>query len=84
MARTAPKKAESKPLSSSSSSEEKKTKRLLSDTKLDGVPADEDGDDTKPLMIAKKKVKLGMVKARSISSLLGLANNGIAVSESSK
>ncbi|KAH8485556.1 hypothetical protein H0E87_027114 [Populus deltoides] len=84
MARTAPKKAESKPLSSSSSSEEKKTKRLLSDTKLDGVPADEDGDDTKPLMIAKKKVKLGMVKARSINSLLGLANNGIAVSESSK
>jgi hypothetical protein len=85
MARTAPKKAESKPLSSSSLSlEEKETKRVSSDhIKLDGDP-NEDGDHKKPLMIAKKKVKLGMVKARSISSLLGLANNGIAVSESSK
>ena len=84
MARTAPRKAESKPSSSSSSLEEKETKRSLSDAKLDGVPADEDGDETKPLMIAKKKVKLGVVKARSISSLLGLADNGITVSESSK
>ncbi|XP_061963423.1 uncharacterized protein LOC133688056 isoform X2 [Populus nigra] len=85
MARTAPKKAESKPLSSSSLSlEEKETKRVSSDhTKLDGNP-NEDGDHKKPLMIAKKKVKLGMVKARSISSLLGQANYGIAVSEDSK
>ncbi|KAJ6749828.1 hypothetical protein OIU85_000458 [Salix viminalis] len=84
MARTAPRKAESKPSSSSSSLEEKETKRSLSDAKLDGVPADKNGDETKPLMIAKKKVKLGVVKARSISSLLGLADNGITVSESSK
>ncbi|KAG6770244.1 hypothetical protein POTOM_025920 [Populus tomentosa] len=85
MARTAPKKAESKPLSSSSLSlEEKETKRVSSDhTRLDGDP-NEDGDHKKPLMIAKKKVKLGMVKARSISSLLGQANYGIAVSEDSK
>eukprot|EP00258_Populus_trichocarpa_P042743 XP_024458762.1 uncharacterized protein LOC7479522 isoform X1 [Populus trichocarpa] len=85
MARTAPKKAESKPLSSSSLSlEEKETKRVSSDhIKLDGDP-NEDGDHKKPLMIAKKKVKLGMVKARSISSLLGQPNYGIAVSEDSK
>ncbi|KAL3586509.1 hypothetical protein D5086_013376 [Populus alba] len=85
MARTAPKKAESKPLSSSSLSlEEKETKRVSPDhTRLDGDP-NEDGDHKKPLMIAKKKVKLGMVKARSISSLLGQANYGIAVSEDSK
>lgn len=85
MARTAPKKAESKPLSSSSLSlEEKETKRVSSDhTRLDGDP-NEDGDHKKPLVIAKKKVKLGMVKARSISSLLGQANYGIAVSEDSK
>jgi len=85
MARTAPKKAESKPLSSSSLSlEEKETKRVSSDhIKLDGDP-NEDGDHKKSLMIAKKKVKLGMVKARSISSLLGQPNYGIAVSEDSK
>ncbi|KAB5552857.1 hypothetical protein DKX38_010168 [Salix brachista] len=85
MARTAPKRADSKPLSSSSLSlEERETKRASSDqSKLDGDPNDEDGDDEKPLMIAKKK--LGTVKARSISSLLGQANYGIAVlSEDSK
>ncbi|KAJ6382304.1 hypothetical protein OIU77_030871 [Salix suchowensis] len=85
MARTAPKRAASKPLSSSSLSlEERETKRASSDqSKLDGDANDEDGDDEKPLMIAKKK--LGTVKARSISSLLGQANYGIAVlSEDSK
>ncbi|KAJ6743071.1 hypothetical protein OIU85_017087 [Salix viminalis] len=85
MARTAPKRADSKPLSSSSLSlEERETKRASSDqSKLDGDPNDDDGDDEKPLMIAKKK--LGTVKARSISSLLGQANYGIAVlSEDSK
>ncbi|CAK7342322.1 unnamed protein product [Dovyalis caffra] len=88
MARTAPKKAaEPKPLSSSSLSLEEKERKLLSpdDTKLDGHDPDEDEDDKqKPLMIAKKKVKLGIVKARSISSLLGQPKNGIAVSEDSK
>ncbi|KAF9680719.1 hypothetical protein SADUNF_Sadunf06G0150800 [Salix dunnii] len=71
MARTAPKMAGSKPLSSSSLSfEERETKSVSSNqSKLDGDPNDEDGADRKPLMIAKKK--LGTVKARSISSLLG-------------
>lgn len=32
---------------------------------------DEEEDDEKPLMRSKKRMKLGMVKARSISSLLG-------------
>ncbi|KAL4354914.1 hypothetical protein GQ457_06G010870 [Hibiscus cannabinus] len=38
----------------------------------------ESGDKGKPLMIAKKRVKLGMVKARSMSSLLGQDDNAIA------
>ncbi|TXG57978.1 hypothetical protein EZV62_015807 [Acer yangbiense] len=47
---------------------------------------DEDDDDEKPLMIgstaaAKKRTKLGMVKARSMSSLLGQTNNEITVSD---
>ncbi|KAL5808457.1 hypothetical protein ACOSQ3_029148 [Xanthoceras sorbifolium] len=43
----------------------------------------EDEDDEKPLMItaAKKRMKLGMVKARSISSLLGQTNKEITVSD---
>ncbi|GMI63319.1 hypothetical protein HRI_000001200 [Hibiscus trionum] len=39
------------------------------------------GEDGKPLMIAQKRVKLGMVKARSISSLLGQDDNAIAVAD---
>ncbi|XVF75926.1 hypothetical protein PTKIN_Ptkin13bG0226100 [Pterospermum kingtungense] len=35
-------------------------------------------EDQKPLMMTKKRVKLGMVKARSISSLLGQNDNAIA------
>ncbi|KAK8563307.1 hypothetical protein V6N13_007729 [Hibiscus sabdariffa] len=38
----------------------------------------ESGEKGKPLMIAKKRVKLGMVKARSISSLLGQDDNASA------
>ena len=36
---------------------------------------DHDNEKKKPLMIAKKRMKLGMVKARSISSLLGQTNS---------
>ncbi|KAK0585285.1 hypothetical protein LWI29_026246 [Acer saccharum] len=47
---------------------------------------DDEDDDEKPLMIgssaaAKKRTKLGMVKARSMSSLLGQTNNEITVSD---
>ena len=38
-------------------------------------------EDQKPLMMTKKRVKLGMVKARSISSLLGQNDNAIAVAD---
>lgn len=74
----------SKPLLSSPSVFEKETKRVgaVSDTsKLVGEQDHGDGDAKQPLMIPKKKMKIGMVKARSISSLLGQANNAIAVSE---
>ncbi|KAA3463998.1 Growth-regulating factor 5 [Gossypium australe] len=40
-----------------------------------------EGEDQKPLMMTKKKAKLGMVKARSISSLLGQNDNAIAVAD---
>lgn len=65
---------ESEPLSAPSSSlQENKPKDSVSDN--DG---DDDGheDEKKPLMVTKKRMKLGMVKARSISSLLGETNNG--------
>lgn len=45
---------------------------------------DEDEDENKPLMFTKKRMKLGMVKARSISSLLGQTNNGTQVVASSE
>ncbi|KAH7854542.1 hypothetical protein Vadar_015105 [Vaccinium darrowii] len=49
---------------------------------------DEDEDDDeeeKPLMIRKKRMKIGMVKARSISSLLGQTNNAVvALNDSDK
>ncbi|TYH76737.1 hypothetical protein ES332_D04G107500v1 [Gossypium tomentosum] len=42
---------------------------------------DAEGEDQKPLMMTKKRAKLGMVKARSISSLLGQNDNAIAVAD---
>lgn len=46
---------------------------------VDEEDEDEDNDDEeeeeKPLMMTKKRMKIGMVKARSISSLLGQTNN---------
>ncbi|XP_020207543.1 myb-like protein V [Cajanus cajan] len=53
-------------LESSSSSVKQRTK---------GGNDAENNDEKKPLMVTKKRMKLGMVKARSISSLLGQTNN---------
>ncbi|KAK7278807.1 hypothetical protein RJT34_23844 [Clitoria ternatea] len=44
---------------------------IIDDPLENGV---EDDDEKKPLMVTKKRMKLGMVKARSISSLLGQTN----------
>ncbi|KAJ9184676.1 hypothetical protein P3X46_004379 [Hevea brasiliensis] len=68
------------PARTSLSSEEKEQKHLLSDNKLDGE-VEEGNDEKKPLIISKKKMKLGIVKARSISSLLGQENHAIAAAE---
>ncbi|XWS43251.1 hypothetical protein CRYUN_Cryun16bG0086800 [Craigia yunnanensis] len=46
-----------------------------------GENGDEEGEDQKPLKMTKKRVKLGIVKARSISSLLGQNDNAIAVAD---
>ncbi|OAY43112.1 uncharacterized protein LOC110620258 isoform X3 [Manihot esculenta] len=62
--------------SSSLSSEDKESKNLF--------PEGDDDEKKPPLMVSKKKMKLGIVKARSISSLLGQANNAIAVAENNK
>ncbi|XVF11711.1 hypothetical protein REPUB_Repub08aG0051300 [Reevesia pubescens] len=43
-----------------------------------GENGNEEHEDQKPLMMTKKREKLGMVKARSISSLLGQNDNAIA------
>ncbi|WJX11303.1 hypothetical protein P8452_01929 [Trifolium repens] len=43
-----------------------------------------DNDAKKPSTIGKKRMKLGMVKARSMSSLLGQTNNDLAVAENNK
>lgn len=49
-------------------------------TKFDG----EDNDEKKPLIIAKKRMKIGMVKARSMSSLLGQTSSDLVVAENNK
>ncbi|CAJ2673023.1 unnamed protein product [Trifolium pratense] len=43
-----------------------------------------DNDEKKPSTIGKKRMKLGLVKARSMSSLLGQTNNDLAVVENNK
>ncbi|XP_058748436.1 uncharacterized protein LOC131621410 [Vicia villosa] len=54
-------------------------------TKFDGADNDDDDDDErKPLVITKKRMKLGMVKARSMSSLLGQTNIDLAIAENNK
>ncbi|KAJ6330673.1 hypothetical protein OIU76_009297 [Salix suchowensis] len=56
------------------------------DEKVRGAANNEDDrdDKEKPLMISRRKLKLGMVKARSISSLLGQANYAIGVAENNE
>lgn len=70
------------PLSNSSPSQQLQAKQtkceLLGES---GENGNEQEEDQKPLMMTKKKVKLGMVKARSISSLLGQNDNAIAVAD---
>ncbi|KAF5473369.1 hypothetical protein F2P56_009984 [Juglans regia] len=73
---TALKRDESEPLSTTSSS---LLENELKDSVLDN--GGEDEDENKPLMFTKKRMKLGMVKARSISSLLGQTNNGTVVAD---
>ncbi|CAL5430803.1 unnamed protein product [Camellia sinensis] len=51
--------------------EEQLGQRLLDDDNVD--------DEKKPLMITKKRMKLGTVKARSISSLLGQTSNSVVI-----
>lgn len=61
------------PLSAPSSPllQENKAKHSVLDNHDDHGDGEDDEDDKKPLMVTKKRMKLGMVKARSISSLLG-------------
>ncbi|KAG5243808.1 WRC domain-containing protein [Salix suchowensis] len=60
--------------------------RALHYEKVRGAANNEDDrdDKEKPLMISRRKLKLGMVKARSISSLLGQANYAIGVAENNE
>lgn len=66
------------PAPSSSLLQENKPKDSVLDNKSHGDHGDgeDEADQKKPLMVTKKRMKLGMVKARSISSLLGQTNNG--------
>ncbi|KAJ6316617.1 hypothetical protein OIU78_019825 [Salix suchowensis] len=67
------------------SDEELSNHSLLSQKQDDKVSvAYDDGDKEKPLLISRRKMKLGVVKARSISSLLGQANNAIGAAESNE
>ncbi|KAF2289490.1 hypothetical protein GH714_036616 [Hevea brasiliensis] len=82
MAETATNKGESQPLSSPPmplAGEE--TKGISLDDKVIGAVHEDEEVIKKPLITTKKKQKLGMVKARSISSLLGQSNNAIELSE---
>ncbi|KAG6744871.1 hypothetical protein POTOM_051511 [Populus tomentosa] len=76
-----PNKDASEEVSSHSLPSQKKeeTKKASLDDKV-SVAYDED-DKEKPLVISKRKMKLGVVKARSMSSLLGQANNAVGVAE---
>ncbi|KAK9986627.1 hypothetical protein SO802_031578 [Lithocarpus litseifolius] len=60
------------PATLSTSFEDNKQKDIVLDNDIAGAE-----DDKKPsISVTKKRMKLGMVKARSISSLLGQTNNG--------
>lgn len=73
------------PLSSSLEKEEMKYLSLSSKNDH-AVDEDEDDGEKKPLVaVTKKRMKLGAVKARSMSSLLGQTNNvAVAASSGSK
>ncbi|GAV63967.1 WRC domain-containing protein [Cephalotus follicularis] len=75
-------KSDDNPLSNSSSLQEKQP---LGGAFLDdNVENYNQEEDEKPLMSSKKRMKLGMVKARSISSLLGQTDSAIAETENNK
>lgn len=71
IASTAPKKVHIHHLSSSSSSSLEKQNTSVAE------PFGEEEEEKKPEIITKKRMKLGVVKARSISSLLGQTNTQI-------
>ncbi|CAK9148448.1 unnamed protein product [Ilex paraguariensis] len=58
-------------------------KRLVADNDEDDDNGDDD-DEEKPLMVRKKRMKLRMVKARSVSSLLSQTDNAVVVADNSK
>ncbi|KAE9593898.1 hypothetical protein Lal_00036308 [Lupinus albus] len=70
----------SEPISEASSIPEKKTKCV---SVSDNYPLVSD-DEKKSMIVTKRKMKLGMVKARSISSLLGQTKNNVVVHEDNK
>ncbi|XP_055807797.1 uncharacterized protein LOC129876391 [Solanum dulcamara] len=59
--------------------EGKKEKSLPNDNEYYGVVDDEENNKKKSLTTKKKMKKLGMVKARSLSSLLGQTDNAVAM-----
>ncbi|CAK8543372.1 unnamed protein product [Lathyrus sativus] len=64
--------------SASSSSNSELVKKIFSGNDI--VDKLENGDDSKkPVVMIKKRMKLGMVKARSMSSLLGQTDNKVVV-----
>ncbi|OIV95452.1 hypothetical protein TanjilG_06914 [Lupinus angustifolius] len=65
------------PISAASSIPEKKTKCI---SVSDDYPLVSD-DEKKSVIVTKRRMKLGMVKARSISSLLGQTKNNVVVHE---
>ncbi|KAE9593897.1 hypothetical protein Lal_00036599 [Lupinus albus] len=67
----------SEPISEASSIPEKRTKCV---SVSDDYPLVSD-DEKKSVIVTKRKMKLGMVKARSISSLLGQTKNNVVIRE---
>ncbi|CAK7342314.1 unnamed protein product [Dovyalis caffra] len=55
------------------------SKEASLDDKVSGAYNEDEDDKEKPLMVSRRKIRLGMVKARSMSSLLGQANNASGV-----
>lgn len=69
---------------SESSSLEKQTPKSFTEDPLGKDAAENVVDEKKPVIVTKRRMKLGMVKARSISSLLGQSNTEIvAIAEDS-